>query len=1029
MSVMLLETQVTYAEDASVMEQVSAETEKSGSITVKPATLTEMETGKSYLITTPANKDTKYSFKYVPEKSAGYNLQYWEKSNMNIVDTVVLSEEGKQLASGCGYYMLEAGKEYFFEIVASSNTKAQSGSGSLIMEEYCPWEECVTVKNNIATGLTNEFRIVHIPEGVTGMARNISFNTLYIGTLVLPESMQKIDFLDLWYAYYQYYVSGDNGRYLSDDGVLYDWTDKTLRVCPPKREGVYQVKEGTERIDAEAFKSTDLTELYLPDSVKEIDYTAFSSNTLKRIQLPAHVENLSARAFYDLYALESLEIPEYSESYETREGVLFRKYDSFAPSEEFVLIFYPIGKQDHSYTIPDDVVELGSGSFARRTKYNDWNPDRNLKYLTIPQTVRSCTDFLTTMEGNERYAEITLKGYEDSAAHKYWQERYSHIEKIKWKTIDGDEGDEKREFTLGRDNNSFYHWKLEDKESGFFGTDGIYLTDEDYDKLFDHEMDDGIRDELRNRINGKTEWIGSCYGIASVMGRVFNQDLDISDISDSGKSCIYDLEKPNQDPKYFSAISYYQLMQWINNDNELAYVFNIRPGSLKHIKACILDIMVGKESQKVSTPEEFQTFFQTAINELAQGEILMLGIPSHSVLMTDYKVTEYGYSFEIYDENSVGKTYPAGEFYELTTNKDFTQFSCAGLMVEDDYKNKETLNERNFGYLSLERTADVEKKTENRMSGGKGVIFMDALDPITIQDSEGKILSSNGETDVKVTMEVKDLKIIKSDLGDKTEGEEESINCKFTVDAGDNYTISNLGTETDVSIYNDNGYLSLMGKEIISADLTPGEEIIIKGGKNYSFTAVIDTDEKVADNETGLISVSAIADGIVTLQTSGDTVKITSEDSVRNLEIESFVGNESKPLEIKGQNDDVLEAGEVVNVKATDFKGGFPDPENPDPENPNPENPDPENPDPENPNPENPDPENPNPEKPDSENQQNDIEEDKGNNDINTEKEEKENQDKTPATGDGQGLIYLLYALGLSSMTAGAIVCKRKKKK
>lgn len=203
---------------------------------------------------------------------------------------------------------------------------------------------------------------------------------------------------------------------------------------------------------------------------------------------------------------------------------------------------------------------------------------------------------------------------------------------------------------------------------------------------------------------------------------------------------------------------------------------------------------------------------------------------------------------------------------------------------------------------------------------------MDALDPIMIQDSDGKILSSDGETDVKATMEVKDLKIIKSDLGDKTEGKEDSINCKFTVDAGDNYTISNLGTETDVSIYNDKGYLSLKGKEIISADLTPGEEIIINGGENYSFTAVTDMDEKVAHNEIGLISVSATADGTVIIQTFGDTVKITSEEGVRDLEIESFVGNESKPLEIKGQNDDALKAGEVVNVKATDFKGGAPEP-------------------------------------------------------------------------------------------------------
>lgn len=116
-----------------------------------------METGKLYLITTPANTDTKYSLKYVPEKSAGYNLQYLEGYNMNAVATAVLRDDATQLASGCGYYMLEAGKEYFFEIEASSNYKAQGGSGSLTMEEYCPWEECVIVNDEIATGLSADF--------------------------------------------------------------------------------------------------------------------------------------------------------------------------------------------------------------------------------------------------------------------------------------------------------------------------------------------------------------------------------------------------------------------------------------------------------------------------------------------------------------------------------------------------------------------------------------------------------------------------------------------------------------------------------------------------------------------------------------------------------------------------------------------------------------------------------------------------------------------------------------------------------
>lgn len=45
---------------------------------------------------------------------------------------------------------------------------------------------------------------------------------------------------------------------------------------------------------------------------------------------------------------------------------------------------------------------------------------------------------------------------------------------------------------------------------------------------------------------------------------------------------------------------------------------------------------------------------------------------------------------------------------------------------------------------------------------------------------------------------------------------------------------------------------------------------------------------------------------------------------------------------------------------------------------------------------------------------------------MDTENEVEENQGKTPVIGDGQEILYMVYALGLSSMAAGGIVCKRK---
>lgn len=198
-------------------------------------------------------------------------------------------------------------------------------------------------------------------------------------------------------------------------------------------------------------------------------------------------------------------------------------------------------------------------------------------------------------------------------------------------------------------------------------------------------------------------------------------------------------------------------------------------------------------------------------------------------------------------------------------------------------------------------------------------ILIDAMDRFTIRDSKGNTLKSDGKQEVEATMEVEELQTINSTLGDDAQG---SLECKFTVPDEETYQISDLGEEAGISLYNDKGYLSLRGTGIRSAKMTPGEGIEIQGEKGGSFTAVIDTDEKVAENETGLISVSGTVkgDGAIKIQTSGETVTINSENDIEDLKLESFVENEALPLKIENsQGGDNLKAGEAVAVKATDF--------------------------------------------------------------------------------------------------------------
>ena len=421
-----------------------------------------------------------------------------------------------------------------------------------------------------------------------------------------------------------------------------------------------------------------------------------------------------------------------------------------------------------------------------------------------------------------------------------------------------------------------------------------------------------MRDHLRNRINGDVKWDGSCHGIATVMGRVFNQDMTIAEVSDSGRSCIYDLDPPNEDTEYLSAISYYQLMQYVDDPGvyELASVFHKRPGMV----GSILDFLKGTDSAEKSTPEEFEKFFETMRSVLDKGKVLILRCPSHTVLVTGYETTESGYSFQIYDENSVNNKHPEGEFYEWKVSRNFVEFSCDGFFTHDG----DPFNEETFGWLSILLPSDTDQGQMAEPKKDVADILIDAMDRFTIRDSKGRTLESDGKEKMEATMEVEDLQMINDSLGDETQS---SLDCKFTVADAGTYEISNLEDSTEISLYNDEGYLSLQGTGLTSAKLTPGEGFEIQGEDGASFTAVLDTDEKVAENETGLISLSGTLDGSgsVVIQTSGDTVTLTAENSVKDLQGESYVKNEAYPLQIGNIEGNALEAGKETQVKATDF--------------------------------------------------------------------------------------------------------------
>jgi len=118
--------------------------------------------------------------------------------------------------------------------------------------------------------------------------------------LIRCESLQAID------------VSGENERYRSENGILYDKEGRVLITCPAGMAGSVCVREGTEILTTEAFAGcVQVSEVKLPSTLKDIGYGAFSGcSALKELVVPDGVEKIGMYAFIDCSGLYRLNIPE-----------------------------------------------------------------------------------------------------------------------------------------------------------------------------------------------------------------------------------------------------------------------------------------------------------------------------------------------------------------------------------------------------------------------------------------------------------------------------------------------------------------------------------------------------------------------------------------------------------------------------------------------------------------------------------------------------------------------------------------------
>lgn len=100
-----------------------------------------------------------------------------------------------------------------------------------------------------------------------------------------------------------------------------------------------------------------LTTLELPASVTSIGSSAFyNCSSLKELTLPASLSSIGEYAFSNCSSLASYSIDSSNENFSCVDGVLFNK-------QQTLLVMYPAGKTDTSYTIPEGVTSIQGCAF------------------------------------------------------------------------------------------------------------------------------------------------------------------------------------------------------------------------------------------------------------------------------------------------------------------------------------------------------------------------------------------------------------------------------------------------------------------------------------------------------------------------------------------------------------------------------------------------------------------------------------------------------------------------------------------
>lgn len=250
----------------------------------------------------------------------------------------------------------------------------------------CSYLESITLQDKVTSLYDYAFA------DCTGLKTfTVSSNINSIGSYVFDgcTSLEKFE------------VVKENSAFIAVDGVLFNKSQNRLVRYPcAKEDSEYVIPKTVTYVDYGGFADcTNLSSVTIHKGFYYFRDESFRGCTgLTSIVLPSSITSVGSRTFEGCTALESITISTQNIYYSSKNGVLFDK-------EKTRIHYYPQGKTDSSYTIPDTVNLIDTRAF--------YGAD-NLTKLVIPNSVVTIRDGAFLDCDN-----LTIYAKSESYAYKY----------------------------------------------------------------------------------------------------------------------------------------------------------------------------------------------------------------------------------------------------------------------------------------------------------------------------------------------------------------------------------------------------------------------------------------------------------------------------------------------------------------------------------------------------------------------------------------------------------------------------------